>query len=81
MRAATQSYELVVIDTPPLSVVSDAIPFAKLADGVIVVSQNARVTPKQIARLRDQLRSLDTRLIGIVANGFDAERDTRYAYY
>ena len=25
--------------------------------------------------------SLDTRLIGIVANGFDAERDTRYAYY
>ena len=81
MRAATAAYELVVIDTPPLSVVSDAIPFAKLADGVIVVSQNARVTPKQIARLRDQLRSLDTRLIGIVANGFDAERDTRYAYY
>jgi polysaccharide biosynthesis transport protein len=81
MRAATEAYELVVIDTPPLSVVSDAIPFAKLADGVIVVSQNARVTPKQIARLRDQLRSLDTRLIGIVANGFDAERDTRYAYY
>jgi capsular exopolysaccharide synthesis family protein len=81
MRAATEAYELVVIDTPPLSVVSDAIPFAKLADGVIVVSQNARVTPKQIARLRDQLRSLDTRLLGIVANGFDAERDTRYAYY
>jgi succinoglycan biosynthesis transport protein ExoP len=81
MRAATQAYELVVIDTPPLSVVSDAIPFAKLADGVIVVSQSARVTPKQISRLRDQLRSLDTRLIGVVANGFDAERDTRYAYY
>jgi capsular exopolysaccharide synthesis family protein len=81
MRAATAAYELVVVDTPPMSVVSDAIPFAKLADGVIVVSQNARVTPKQIARLRDQLRALDTRLIGVVANGFDAERDTRYAYY
>jgi succinoglycan biosynthesis transport protein ExoP len=81
MTAATTAYELVVIDTPPLSVVSDAIPFAKLADGVIVVSQMARVTPKQISRLRDQLRALDTRLIGVVANGFDAERDTRYAYY
>jgi capsular exopolysaccharide synthesis family protein len=81
VRRARAEYDLVVIDTPPLSVVSDAIPFAKVADGAIVVSHKASVKPAQVNRLREQLRALDVRLLGIVANGYEAERESSYAYY
>ena len=39
IRTAEQQYDLVVIDTPPTSVVSDAIPLIKQVSGVIVVSR------------------------------------------
>jgi Mrp family chromosome partitioning ATPase len=39
-----------------------------LADGVLVVADLEKITRGDIARLRDQLSSLDAEVIGIVAN-------------
>jgi capsular exopolysaccharide synthesis family protein len=49
---AEENYELVVVDTPPLSIVADAVPLIKQVDGVIVVSRLGRGTRAWIISVR-----------------------------
>lgn len=70
-------YDLVVVDAPPPTLLADAIPLLKLADGVLVVAQVNRVTPEALGRLRDELQSLDVRVLGIVANRAATGREAR----
>ncbi|MDQ3586772.1 MAG: polysaccharide biosynthesis tyrosine autokinase [Actinomycetota bacterium] len=66
---AEERYDLVVIDTPPVGMVSDAIPLLREVDGVIVVSLLGKSSRAGVSRLMDQLRNLDVRVLGVVANG------------
>ncbi len=66
---AEKRYDLVVIDTPPVGMVSDAIPLLREVDGVIVVSLLGTSTRAGVSRLMDQLHNLDVRVLGVVANG------------
>jgi capsular exopolysaccharide synthesis family protein len=80
---AAENYDLVVIDTPPLSVVPDAIPLLRKVHGVVIVSRLGKSTRDGAARMRDELASLGAPMLGVVANGFKA-RDTpgyHYDYY
>ena len=69
IRQAQRDYELVVLDTPPTAVVSDAVPLIKQVSGVIVVSRLGVTTRPAVARLSDQLANLDAVTLGIVVNG------------
>jgi capsular exopolysaccharide synthesis family protein len=73
-----EHYDLVVIDTPPTSIVSDAIPLVKWVTGIIVVCRMGKSTRAVTAALRDQLRNLDAPVLGIVVNGVSV--DTGYSY-
>jgi polysaccharide biosynthesis transport protein len=75
-----REYDLVIIDTPPTSVVSDAVPLLKQVSGVVVVSRVGVTTRHAMMRLRDQLTNVGARTLGIVVNGAKpAESD--YGYY
>ena len=52
---AAEHYDLVVIDTPPLSVVSDAIPLLPKVDGVVIVSALGKNTRDAAAFLRERM--------------------------
>jgi tyrosine-protein kinase len=68
LRAARARYDLVVIDGPPTGLVSDAIPLAKQADGVLVVGRLGRESESELNRLRWELERLGVRPLGAVAN-------------
>lgn len=72
-------YELVVIDTPPAALVSDAIPVISLADGVVVVSRLGNTIRDHARRLRQQLGNLDAPILGTVVNS--VKSDGGYAGY
>jgi succinoglycan biosynthesis transport protein ExoP len=80
IRDAEDEYDLVIVDTPPTSVVSDAIPLVKLVSGVIVVSRLGRSTRDAARRLREQLELLDAPVLGVVAN-FVPSAPGYYGYY
>ncbi|HYI38504.1 MAG TPA: polysaccharide biosynthesis tyrosine autokinase [Thermoleophilaceae bacterium] len=83
IRTAEQEYDLVVIDTPPVSVVSDAIPILKATDGVIVVSLIGVSSRDAAGHLRKQLESLGVHFLGVVINGIsssDGYYGTVYGY-
>ena len=77
---AAEHYELVVIDTPPLSVVSDAVPLLAQVDGVVVVSQLGKNTRDAAAFLRDRLAAVNAPVLGVVANGVSAKGAGGYGY-
>lgn len=68
IAAAERSHDLVVIDTPPTAVVSDAIPLLSQVGGAIVVARLKKTTRDAAVHLRNQLRNLDARILGVVVN-------------
>ena len=75
-----ERYELVVIDTAPLGVVSDCFPLLRKVDGVVAVARMGRSTRDSVAQMRAQLDRLDAPALGIVANGLKLGRRARYGY-
>ncbi|MGI8845394.1 MAG: Wzz/FepE/Etk N-terminal domain-containing protein [Thermoleophilaceae bacterium] len=75
---AELDHDLVVLDTPPVPMVSDAIPLLREVGGVIVVSYLGRSTQDGVGALLSQLRHLDVHVLGLVANG--AHRGDTYSY-
>jgi succinoglycan biosynthesis transport protein ExoP len=73
-------YALVVIDTPPVSLLADAIPLMKLVGGVLVVGQLGKTTRDEATHLAEQLRNLDAPVLGIVANRAGRRRGYGYRY-
>jgi capsular exopolysaccharide synthesis family protein len=80
MTLATDQYGLVVVDTPPAAVVSDAIPLITLADGVIVVTRVGRTLRDHAHRLRQQLDHLDAPTLGLVVNSVPQAQPYAYDY-
>jgi capsular exopolysaccharide synthesis family protein len=66
---AKERYDLVVIDTPPMSVVPDAIPLMAKVDGVVVVTRLGRTTRDAVTFLNSQLSHIGARALGAVVNG------------
>jgi Mrp family chromosome partitioning ATPase len=77
---AAEHYGLVVIDTPPVGVVSDAMPLLPRADGVVLVSQLGRHTRDTAAFLRQRLDGVNAPLLGVVANGVRVKGRNGYGY-
>jgi Mrp family chromosome partitioning ATPase len=70
----------VVIDTPPTSVVSDAIPLVKEVSGVIVVCRLGKTTRESANHLRQQLENLEANTLGVVVNSVGRQSGYGYAY-
>jgi succinoglycan biosynthesis transport protein ExoP len=75
-----ERYDLVIVDTPPVGVVSDALPMLDLVDGVVIVGRLGVTTFESIKDLRGRLTTLDAHIVGVVVNG-DVPNDQAYGYY
>jgi receptor protein-tyrosine kinase len=73
IRDAEERYELVIIDTAPTAVVSDAIPLVTKVSGVIVVTRLGKSTRTAMQQLRRQLENLDAPTLGVVVNSMKSE--------
>ena len=75
-----QSYTRVIIDTPPITAVTDALVIGRLVDGAVVVVR-AGATPREIVRNGlTQLKAVSSPILGVVLNGVDMDRDGYYYY-
>jgi Mrp family chromosome partitioning ATPase len=80
LDGARSTYDLVVVDTPPLTVVSDAFPLLGKVDGVIIVGRVGRNRRDVAVRLHETLVAAGAPLLGVVANGFKSGRLGSYGY-
>ena len=80
IKAAEAEYDLVVIDTPPASLVSDSIPLLARVDAVIAVARLDLSTRDAAIDLRRQLEKLHAPLVGIVINFVQPSDGYYYEY-
>ncbi|MCF6291036.1 MAG: polysaccharide biosynthesis tyrosine autokinase [Desulfobacterales bacterium] len=76
-----EKYDRIIIDTPPISAVTDPVVMAKFVDGVILVV-HTNVTRREI--VRDALSSLkmtQAHVLGAVLNNVDMARNAYYYQY
>ena len=73
-KGLREYYDYVIVDTPPVSVVTDAAVMCRFADGAILVVRPG-VTPTQGAQLsKKNLEAVHAHILGVVLNGYDAKR-------
>ncbi|MBT4187674.1 MAG: polysaccharide biosynthesis tyrosine autokinase, partial [Gemmatimonadales bacterium] len=78
LEALDERYDLVLIDSAPLTVVTDAAVLGTKADGVVLVAR-ANVTEKgALTYAAEQLRNVRAPILGCVLNDVDYRRDSRY---
>ncbi|MGA2163097.1 MAG: polysaccharide biosynthesis tyrosine autokinase [Solirubrobacteraceae bacterium] len=76
---ARSTYDLVVIDTPPLTAVSDAFPLLTKVDGVVLVGRIGHSRRDAAERLHQVLASSGAPLLGVIANGAKSSGVGSYA--
>ena len=80
LSALHERFDLVIVDTPPISIVPDAIPLIRLVTGVLIVSRIGVTTRDAARQLRAQLSSLNAPTLGVISNGEPAN-SFPYAHY
>ncbi len=74
-----RQFDAVIIDSPPVTTVSDTALLCSLCDGVIMVIRAGVTHIKQIELAREQLETTRAPILGVVLNMLDFEKD-RYHY-
>ena len=77
----SERFDVIVIDSPPVLAVSDALLLALNATGVVLVTRLATTTKSQLRQATAALHQLDLTLLGIVANGVRSTGRNAYHRY
>lgn len=73
-------YDYVIIDTPPLGVVIDAVIIGQYSDGAVIVIEQGVIKRKVVQDVIKQLKKGNVRILGAVLNKVD-ERIGAYGNY
>jgi Mrp family chromosome partitioning ATPase len=70
-----RQFDTIIIDSPPVTTVSDTAILSSLCDSVIMVIRTGATHIKQIELAREQLHKVRTPVLGVVLNMLDFEKD------
>jgi len=73
--------DFVLLDTPPVLAVSDALILAPHSDGVIIIVDAGHTSRSAVAHTREQLEQVGARILGGVLNNLDTSRAKSYPSY
>lgn len=81
LKALSAEFDLVVLDTPPLTAAADAAILGKSADGVLVVVRAGQTERGAAQHAVGQLNNVGARILGAVLNDPDAKVPRYGGYY
>jgi polysaccharide biosynthesis transport protein len=68
LEQASKDYDFVIVDTPPLTAVTDALLVSKMVDGILLVVRPGVVEKDAVAATQMQLEQSGQRVLGMVMN-------------
>lgn len=63
-----REYDWIILDTPPVSVVSDALILSNNCDGVVLVAEEGVSDYRQVAKAIEEIKYVNGNLLGVVLN-------------
>ena len=76
-----ESYDHIVVDTPPTLSVTDAVVLSPSADAVVLVIRCGQTTKPALRRSREILSQVNARVSGVLLNAVDLSSPDYYYYY
>jgi capsular exopolysaccharide synthesis family protein len=76
-----QEFDHILIDTPPVLSVTDAVVLSVYADSVVLVVRSDVTTKNALRQARDLLLQVNARITGTLLNGVDLNSPGSYYYY
>ena len=81
LKELRNTYDYIILDTPPLGSVTDAAIVAKECDGAVLVIESERVSYKLAQKVQEQLEKTGCKILGAVLNKVNIEKDKYYQKY
>lgn len=78
LKEISKHFDYIIIDTPPINVVSDALPVVRMSDGIIVVIKSNSSTHPELAKTIEALKFIQANILGFVVN-FVENKSSRYS--
>lgn len=76
-----KEYDFVLMDTPPVTLVTDAQILSSMADGVLYVVCLGKTGIEDAVKGKKLLNNVNAKILGIVMNKCKNERSRKYGYY
>lgn len=73
-----EQYSVIIIDTPPVNVVTDTMELAKNLSGIIMVLQYGKTTREEVEEVVKRIEFSQVNLLGFILNGIRVKRSSRY---
>lgn len=81
LSEATDVYDKVILDTPPVLAVADTKILGSYTDGAIMVISSGKTDKEKAAKAKEALDYCPCKLLGAVMNGKRQTKHSDYAYY
>ena len=81
MQYCDENYDYVIIDTPPLSIMTDAIFFSNYTDGYVVVTRSDYSDVNSVEETVRMLTNVNAKVIGLVLCSLDTKKNKRSSRY
>lgn len=78
LEAFRSRYDLVIVDTPPVNLVSDTLILSQLVDGVVLVARSGQTDSASLAQASRHLQAAGAPLLGVLLNDINVARDGSY---
>ncbi|KAF5052538.1 Tyrosine-protein kinase YwqD [anaerobic digester metagenome] len=81
IESLSNRYDYILVDTPPVGVVTDAVIVSSLFTGMIFVIRASRTQQDAVHSALSQLKFAGANVLGFVLNGVNAKGNRRYSSY
>lgn len=86
LQSLREEFDYIIVDLPPVNIVSDALSIAKYITGLVVVVREEHTEKKELERCFRQLTLSNVKVLGCVMNGAKGsgggyKKYRRYRYY
>lgn len=81
LESLKETYDYIIIDTPPIIMVTDAQILSKYADGCLLVIASGEADKNAAIKAKELLENVDAKILGVVLNKLDTKRKGYYGHY
>ncbi len=78
---AAETFNYIVIDSPPIASFTDGVLISSLVDGVLLVVHGGKTSRQVVKRTRQMLQEIGAKIIGVVLNKADVRSNDYYYYH
>jgi capsular exopolysaccharide synthesis family protein len=80
LKMLSEYFDCIIIDLPPVNIVSDALVLAPKTDGIVFVVQDLITTHEEFQKALSSIEFANVKLLGVVLNGSTKSKRSKYRY-